>query len=84
MEDLRYYLDLAHGFVLAHEPTTEFFVRYDGKTEQWVNCPISFMQFRHDYFFKVLTKEEAVRQTNGNLPERAFQEYVELLRKNNG
>ena len=82
MKGLHYYLDVDNNFVLAHEPSTEFFVTYNEKTETWVTCTISFMQFKHDYLFREITKEEAVRQTNGNLPERAFQKYVETLQAN--
>ena len=84
MRSLVYYLDTDNGFLFAYEKESEFFVRYLPKTNEWEDSPISFSNFRHDYYFKEITKEEALFKTNGNLPEKLLGRYLELLDKNRG
>ena len=82
MEKLRYYLDLDNGFLLAHEKTTEFFVRYIRGTGEWEPLMISFSNFKHDYNFKEISKEEALQKSDGCLPEREFRSYLTIINKN--
>ncbi len=82
MENLEYYLDTQNSFLLAYEKSTEFFVRYIEKLNQWEDCNISFSNFKHDYAFKKISKEEAYSITNGNLPEAKLQQYIRTIRKN--
>ncbi len=83
-ENIRFYEDLNNGFLLAYEKSSEFFVRFIPELEKWENCNISFSNFRHDYDFREISKEEAVRKTNGNLPDANFEEYLKLLNRNMG
>ena len=80
--EMKYYKDLTHGFFVAYEKTTEFFVTYLPETKKWVDCAISFSYFKHDYDFIEISKEELAQNTNGNFPDDLFQEYLNLLRKN--
>lgn len=42
------------------------------------------MQFKHDYFYKEISEEEAERFTSGVLPEKLFEEYVATIKSNRG
>ena len=84
MENLEYYLDIQNNFLLAYERSSEFFVRYIEKTEEWESCSISFSNFRHDYAFKQISRQEAFNIANGNLPEAMLQQYLSMIRKNLG
>lgn len=42
------------------------------------------MQFKHDYFYKEISEEEAKRFTSGVLPEMLFEEYVATIKSNRG
>ena len=81
MKDLMYLIDVDHGFLLAYERESEFFVRYLPKTDEWETCPISFSRFRHDYCFREVEREEALRLANGNLPEELLARYLERIGK---
>lgn len=80
--DLKYFKDEAHGFLLAYEASSEFFVRYLQETDEWEDCRISFSQFRHDYYFREVERDEALHMANGNLPEAQLQRYLALVAKN--
>ena len=84
MEKLRYYLDLDNGFLLAHEKTTEFFVKFNSDTREWETVGISFSNFSHDYYFKEISKDEALKITGGGLPEAMFQTYSDMIKRNIG
>ena len=84
MENLKYYLDLDNGFLLAHEKTTEFFVRYIREIGEWEPLMISFSNFKHDYNFKEISKEEALQKSDGCLPEAMFQTYSDTIKTNRG
>ena len=84
MANLKYYQDLDHGFLLAHEKTTEFFVRFVSDTGEWETVGISFSNFAHDYYFKEISKDEALTITGGCLPEAMFQTYSDMIKRNSG
>ena len=84
MEDLKYYEDLYNKFLLAHDKKTEFFVKFSEESKQWEDCNISFMQFKHDYNFREISKEKASKITGGILPEKLFSEYLSLINNNLG
>ena len=50
-----------NGFLLAYEKSSEFFVRYIPQTNEWEDCNTSFSDFRHDYYFREVSKEDAYR-----------------------
>ena len=79
MEKIKYFEDIYNGFLLAYEESTEFFARYVSKIAEWEACKISFSNFRHDYDFREITEEEAFKKTNGNLPNNAYNRYIEML-----
>lgn len=80
MEKLRFYIDLDNNFLLAHERSTEFFVRYIPSLNEWEECIISFSNFVHDYYFKEITREEAIQKTNGRLPDIELKSYLNKIR----
>ncbi len=82
MQNLKYYEDLRHHFLLAYERCTEFFVTYDPETKQWNDCNISFSNFQHDHEYKEISKEEIMQKTQGVLPESKFKEYLTMIRSN--
>ena len=82
MERLAYFEDRANGFLLAYERSTEFFVRFLPKTGEWEDCGISFMAFRHDHDFTEISREEALKKTDGRLPEAEFKQYLDLIARN--
>lgn len=84
MEDLKYYEEMANQTLLAHERSTEFFVKYVPEMKEWEDCGISFSQFKHDYPFREMSREQVMQITGGNLPEAAFKEYTEMLNRNMG
>ena len=84
MEKLSYFIDLDNDFLLAYDKATEFFVRFVPKVNDWEFCNISFSNFRHDYAFKEIDKDQAEKITLGNLPEAIFQQYLVMLGKNLG
>jgi len=82
MNELKYFLDTDNDFLLAYDKNTEFFVRYIPETDKWVDCDISFSQFRHDYCFRSVDREEALHIANGNLPDALLQQYINMIDKN--
>ena len=82
MANIEYYKDIDHEFLLAYERSTEFFVMYVSATNEWKICNISFSNFVHDYCFKEISKEEAIRITNGNLPETMLAQYSDMINNN--
>ncbi len=82
MQNLKYYEDLRHHFLLAYESYTEFFVMYVPETKQWNDCNISFSNFQHDYEYKEISKEEIIQKTQGVLPELKLKEYLTIIRSN--
>ena len=84
MGDLKYYLDLSNNFLLAYEKSVEFFVMYIPEREEWTDCNISFSNFKHDYDFKEIPREEALEKTNGNLPESMLRQYSDTIYKSSG
>ena len=84
VENLKYYKDLNHDFLLAYEKSTEFFVVFRPENNKWEDCNISFSKFRHDYEFIEVGKEEVIKKTSGNLPLALFQQYSDLLKRNSG
>jgi hypothetical protein len=83
-ENLKYFIDISHNFLFAYERSTEFFVRYIEKTKEWEACNISFSNFKHDYAFRAVDEDEAIKITNGNLPEAAFRQYTNMINRNLG
>ena len=84
MKTLKYYLDVDNGFLLAHEKASEFFVIYNQDTGEWADCNITFSSFKHDYYLKEISREEAAQKTNGRLPETKLREYLDLIDQNSG
>lgn len=84
MDKLKYFEDLDHHFLLAYERSTEFFVMFNPKENVWVDCNITFSNFKHDYYYNELSEEEVSERTNGNLPKSELSEYVKLLHNNLG
>ena len=82
MENLRFYFDYKNDMLFAHEESTEFFVLY--VSNSWVSSKISFMQFRHDYEFTEISTSEAYSKTNGNLPTKEYQKFLDMIRSNIG
>lgn len=82
MDNIKYYEDLTHKFLLAYESSTEFFVRYNPETNQWQDCNISFLCFKHDYDYKEISKEEVIKRTNGTLPEEKLKNFLIMINKN--
>lgn len=81
MNTINYYEDLRNGFLLAHEKTYDFFVIYNEKEQKWVDCGITFMQFRHDYEFREMNSDEVSDRTGGRLPEAEYRRYLERIDK---
>jgi len=84
MKKLKYYQDLTNNFLLAYEKSVEFFVMYIPQRKEWIDCNISFLQFKHDYYFKEISREDAIQKTDGNLPESMFQQYLDTISENMG
>ena len=84
MEKLKYYLDTEHNALSAYNKETEFFADYNACKKAWQKSSITFAQFKHDYFYKEITKEEAEKFTGGVLPEKLFEEYVAIIKSNRG
>ena len=84
MEELKYYIDLDNDVVFAYEGTTEFFVFYAIKANEWKPESISFRAFGRDRYYKEISREEALARTNGSSPEPLLCEYVKMLRRNAG
>lgn len=78
MENIKYFVDLTNDFLLAYERSTEFFVRFVPKTDEWEDVNVSFSEFRHDYDFKEISTDEALKRTNGSLPTKAFDQYFRI------
>lgn len=84
MENMKYYLDTDHNRLMAYDRETEFFAEYIAANGEWVMSSISFMQFRHDYPYRAVSREEAAETAGGILPETLFRQYLEILRENRG
>ncbi len=84
MRELQYFIDLKNDFLLAYERTSEFFVMYIPAEERWVDCAISFSEFRHDYNYREISRDKAMERAGGCLPEANYMEYVAMLDSNLG
>lgn len=84
MGEIKYYQDLRNNLLLAYEKSVAFFVMYVPETNEWTDCNISFSAFQHDYAYREIIREEALKITNGNLPDAMFRQYLDILRKNRG
>lgn len=84
MENMKYYLDTDHNRLMAYDRETEFFAEYIAANGEWVMSSISFMQFRHDYPYRAVSREEAAETAGGILPETLFRQYLDILRDNRG
>lgn len=84
MENIKYYEDLRNSFILAYEKSTEFFVIFVSKEKGWADCSISFSSFIHDYEFREISKEDAIKKTDGSLPESLYYKYLDMLSNNLG
>lgn len=82
MDCLKYYLDLENDCVLAYDRVKDFFAQYDKSAAKWTMVGISFVQFKHDYNYKIISGEEAQALTNGNLPDHLYAEYVKIINDN--
>ena len=82
MENLRYYFDVNNNLVLAYEKSTEFFVVFNSTENKWIDCNVSFAQFRHDYEFSEISQEEASSRTNGVLPKLEYKQYLDMIKSN--
>ena len=82
MESLKYYEDLDNNFLIAHDKYTEFFASYNSETKTWKRCNISFSNFKHDYNYREVSKEEIIERTGGTLPESIFKEYLSTFFNN--
>lgn len=81
---MKYYLDIEHNALSAYDRETDFFADYNEYKKEWQKSSITFMQFKHDYFYKEISEEEAERFTSGVLPEKLFEEYVATIKSNRG
>ena len=70
--------------LMAYDRETEFFAEYIAANGEWVMSSISFMQFRHDYPYRAVSREEAAETAGGILPETLFRQYLDILRDNRG
>ena len=84
MENLKYYLDVKNDILLAYENSVEFFVAYNSQLGKWTSCEISFMQFKHDREFIEISHEDATLRANGNLPNKEYTKYLNMLKYNFG
>ena len=84
MEELKYYIDLDNDTVLAYDKTTEFFVCYATEKNEWRTVDASFLAFKHDRYYKDISRDEALARTNGSSPEPLYREYLNMLRRNMG
>ena len=82
MDGFKYYLDLDNACVLAYDRDTDFFAQYDKSAAKWTMVGISFVQFKHDYNYKLISGEEAQALTNGNLPEHLYADYIKTINDN--
>ena len=70
------------NFLFAYEKSTEFFITYIPKTDEWVDYSISFSNFKHDHDFTEISEEDAAKITKGNLPEAMLQQCRDIIQKN--
>lgn len=81
---MRYYEDISNGFLLAYERSSEFFVRFIPEVGEWEDCNISFSEFIHDYNFREISVDEAMKKSNGRLPDEEHRRYMDMLNRNRG
>ena len=84
MEKIKYYIDKTEGFLFAYEKSCEFFVQYIPTVKKWVPCDFSFSSFVHERDFAEIEKTDALKKAEGNSPEGAYTEYIDMIRKNLG
>jgi len=82
MDSLKYYFDLDNDCVLAYDRDTDFFAQFDKSAAKWTMVGISFVQFMHDYNYKLISGEEAQALTNDNLPEHLYADYIKIINDN--
>ena len=81
---MKYYLDIEHNALSAYDRETDFFADYNERKKEWQKSSITFMQFKHDFFYKEISEAEAKSFTGGFLPEKLFEEYVATIKSNRG
>ena len=82
MKELEYFLNMDNKTLVAYNEETEFFARFIENISKWEKCKISFMQFEHDYCYKLITKQEALKITKGKSVNKLFKEYLDMLDNN--
>lgn len=82
MENIRYYTNQEEDFLLAYEKDTGFFATYALKKEKWEYSNLSFSQYMHDLDFHSIDKEKAFKLTMGNMPNKLYQEFLNILKEN--
>ena len=81
---MKYYLDTEHNALSAYDRETDFFADYNECKKEWQKSSITFMQFKHDYFYKEISEAEAKSFTSGVLLVKLFEEYVATIKSNRG
>ncbi len=82
MENIRYYTNQEEDFLLAYEKDTGFFATYALKKEKWEYSNLSFSQYMHDLDFHSIDEEKAFELTMGNMPNKLYQEFLNILKEN--
>lgn len=82
MENIKFYTNQEEDFLLAYEKDTGFFATYALKKEKWEYSTLSFSQYMHDLDFHSIDEEKAFKLTMGNMPNKLYQEFLNILKEN--